>query len=69
EAGRHIRWEWEMYGVADDIYVKEVEQNKRILIESSDNTIVEWIFTPEADTETFVTITNSRFTGSEEEVV
>lgn len=69
EAGSHVRWEWEMYGVSDDIHVKEVEQNKRILIESSDNTIVEWIFTPQADTETFVTITNSGFTGSEEEVV
>lgn len=69
EAGKHVRWEWEMYGVSDDVYVKEIEQNKRIRIESSDNTEVEWIFTPRTDNETFVTITNSGFTGNEDEIV
>src|SRR5690554_412855 len=59
EAGKHIRWDWEMYGVSDDIHVEEIELNERIRIASSDNTKVEWIFTQRADNETYVTITNS----------
>lgn len=69
EAGKHVRWEWEMYGVSDDVYVKEIEKSKLIRIESSDNTEVEWIFTPRTDNETFVTITNSGFTGNGDEIV
>ncbi|CAG7616552.1 SRPBCC family protein [Paenibacillus allorhizosphaerae] len=69
EAGKRVRWDWEMYGVGDDIYVKEIEQNRRIVIESSDGTTVEWIFTPRSDNETIVTITNSGFTGTGDEVV
>ncbi|MBP1155079.1 MULTISPECIES: SRPBCC family protein [unclassified Paenibacillus] len=69
EAGRHVRWDWEMYGVSDDVHVKEIEQNKRIQIESSDSTRVEWIFTPRTDNETFVTITNSGFTGNGDDIV
>jgi len=69
EAGKTVRWEWEMYGVHDDVYVKEMEHNKRILIESSDGTQVEWIFKPRADHETFVTIINSGFTGEGDGIV
>lgn len=69
EAGKHVRWDWEMYGVGDNVFVKEIEQNKRILIESSDGSLVEWIFTSRTDRETFVTITNSGFAGSEDEIV
>jgi uncharacterized protein YndB with AHSA1/START domain len=67
--GKHIRWEWEMYGVWDDILVKSIEQNKRIVVESSDKTIIEWTFTSRAEHETFVTITNTGFTGGEDEIV
>ena len=69
EAGRKVKWEWEMYGVADEILVKELEPNKRILIESSDGTQVEWILSSRAANETFVTITNSGFTGSDQEIM
>jgi uncharacterized protein YndB with AHSA1/START domain len=69
EAGGHVRWDWEMYGVFDDVFVAEVEPNKRIRIESSDGTQVEWLFVPRTDSETFVTITNTGFTGSEDAVV
>lgn len=41
EKGKHVRWEWEMYGVSDNIFVKDIEENKRIFIESSDGTTVE----------------------------
>lgn len=53
EAEKHVQWVWEMYGVSDNVYVKEIEQNKRILIESSDGTMVEWIFTARAENQTF----------------
>lgn len=69
EEGKHIRWEWEMYGVSDDVHVKEIEQNKLIRIESSDNTKTEWIFTPRTENETFVSITNSGFTGNGDDIV
>ncbi|MCJ7843459.1 SRPBCC family protein [Lederbergia sp. NSJ-179] len=69
EEGKYIRWEWEMYGVSDDVHVKEIKQNKRIVIEFSDENRVEWIFTPRIDNETFVTITSSGFTGDGDDIV
>lgn len=69
EAGKRVKWEWEMYGVSDDIYVREIEPNKRILIDSSDSTQTEWIFVSRADNETFVTIINSGFKGDGDEIV
>src|SRR5690606_7573481 len=57
EEGKQIKWEWEMYGVSDDLLVEKIEQNKLIRIQSSDNTKTEWIFTPRDEEETFVSIT------------
>ncbi|MUT68316.1 hypothetical protein GOM71_20635 [Paenibacillus sp. NEAU-GSW1] len=54
EAGSRVRWEWEMYGVSDEIDVKEIEKNKRIRIQWSDHTETEWVLTPRAEDETFV---------------
>jgi uncharacterized protein YndB with AHSA1/START domain len=69
EEGKTVRWDWEMYGVGDELSVKEIEQNRLIRIEWSDSTQVEWIFTRQTDNETFVTITNSGFSGSGDEIV
>ncbi|MBW7475489.1 SRPBCC family protein [Paenibacillus oenotherae] len=69
EAGEHVRWDWEMYGVSDEVYVQEIEPNRRIVIISSDSTRVEWVFTPRTDGETFVAITNSGFTGDGDDIV
>ncbi|RTR26744.1 polyketide cyclase [Robertmurraya yapensis] len=68
EAGKRIRWDWEMYGVSAELDVKEVEQNNRILIKFDDDTTVEWIFIPRSEG-TFVTIINAGFKGSPEEIV
>ena len=49
EAGKEIRWDWEMYGVSIPVRVQAIEKNKRILIEwpgYGKPTIVEWTFTP-----------------------
>src|SRR5690606_31521963 len=70
EPGKRIRWDWEMYGVSANLHVKAIEPNKRILIEWEDPpSPVEWIFTEREDNTTLVTITNSGFRGSEDEVV
>lgn len=72
EPGKHVTWTWEMYDVSVDVVVKEIELNKRILIEwgnDDEMTAVEWIFTPYEDGATYVTITNSGFKGDGDKVV
>jgi uncharacterized protein YndB with AHSA1/START domain len=69
ELGKRVRWDWEMYGVSTELDVKEMEQNKRILIQFEDETTVEWVFTPRETNETFVTITNGGFKGEHSEIV
>mgnify|MGYP001310885990 FL=1 len=70
EPGKQVRWDWEMYGVFADVDVKAVEPNRRILIEWDDPPRpVEWVFTAREDNTTLVSITNSGFRGSEDEVV
>ena len=72
QAGKKIRWDWEMYGHSVQVRVKAVEENKRILIEWSaygTPTTVEWLFTPRAGNTTFVSITNTGFSGDGDEIV
>ena len=72
EAGKQVHWDWEMYGVSSEVKVKEIERNKRILMVWSGDpgsTTVEWVFTSRPDNTTFVTISNSGFTGNGDEVV
>jgi uncharacterized protein YndB with AHSA1/START domain len=69
EIEKRILWEWEMYEVSDEIYVKDIETNKRILVESSDGTNIEWKFTPRNNNETFVSIENYGFEGNANEVL
>ena len=64
EIGKIVRWDWEMYGVGDDVTVKEFEINKRLVIQwHSDSTYVEWNFEPRGDGATFVKVSNWGFTG------
>jgi len=72
EAGKQVRWDWEMYGHSEQVTVKALEENMRILIEWSSGgtaTTVEWVFTPRADNTTFVSITNAGFSGDGDEMV
>lgn len=73
EPGLQVQWEWEMYGASAQVEVKAIEPNQRILIEwgGADEplTTVEWTFTPLPDDSTFVSITNSGFVGTGDEVV
>jgi uncharacterized protein YndB with AHSA1/START domain len=71
EAGKTIRWDWEMYDFSVEAKVKALESNKRIVVEWSaygTPTGIEWVFTPRVDGTTFVSITNSGFSGSSEEI-
>ncbi|ANY74446.1 polyketide cyclase [Paenibacillus ihbetae] len=68
EAGKEIRWDWEMYGVSDTILVKDLEANRRIVIQSSDGTTTEWQFLPRSEDGTFVTIIHSGFEGTDADV-
>jgi uncharacterized protein YndB with AHSA1/START domain len=72
EAGKEVRWEWEMYGISIAVAVKEMEPYKRILVEwpgQGTPTTVEWTFASRADNTTFVTITNAGFSGDDEAIV
>lgn len=66
ETGKLAQWDWEMYGVSVQVRAKAIEENKRILIEwpADDKAAqVEWLFTPREDNTTFVSITNTGFSG------
>lgn len=72
EAGRQVQWEWEMYGISVPVTARVVEPDTRIVIEwpgYGGLTAVEWLFAPQDDGTTFVTITESGFTGSADELV
>jgi uncharacterized protein YndB with AHSA1/START domain len=72
EAGKQVQWDWEMYGISIPVTVKAIEPHKRILIEwpgQGGPTTVEWLFTPWKEGSTFVSITNTGFTGDGDELV
>jgi uncharacterized protein YndB with AHSA1/START domain len=72
EPGKEVRWDWEMYGFSAQVSVKEIEPNRRILIEWSGYGTpcpVEWLFDARADGTTFVQVSNWGFSGSDDEVV
>ena len=72
QAGKQIRWDWEMYNHSVQVTVKAIEENRRILIEwgtPGTLTTVEWVFTSRSDNTTFVSVTNAGFSGNGDEVV
>lgn len=71
EQGKEVQWDWEMYHFSTLVRVKAIEEKKRILIEWSGygTTMVEWIFTAPSENTTFVSITNTGFSGNGDELV
>ena len=72
EAGKQVTWTWEMYNASVQVKVKEVEPNKRIVVEWPYNgfpTTIEWIFTPYTADATYVSVTNSGFGGDGDKIV
>lgn len=68
EAGKQVQWHWDMYGASATVDVREVEQNRRILVDwggpGETPTTVEWTFDDRNDGTTFVRVRNFGFTGS-----
>ena len=72
EPGKQVQWDWEMYDISIPVTAKVVDQNARIVIEwpgYSGLTTVEWTFAAQADGTTFVSITESGFAGTGDELV
>lgn len=72
EEGKSAQWSWDMYGFSLTVLAKVIEEDKRIVIEwgnSGEETIVEWIFNPLNEKETFVSITNSNFKGDPDKIL
>ena len=72
EPGKQVTWEWEMYGASTQVMAKVIEPDKRIVIEwdgYSGRTTVEWKFASQKDGSTFVSITESGWTGDGDELV
>ncbi len=72
EPGKQVRWDWEMYGVSTLVEVNSIEPARHISIVwglGENPTIVEWSFSPRPTDATFVTITNSGFSGDGDRVV
>jgi len=62
EKDKTVTWEWEMYGVADEIKVNEIVPNKIITIEwDNPATTVDFEFTELTEETTYVVIKNHGF--------
>jgi uncharacterized protein YndB with AHSA1/START domain len=72
EVGKQVQWDWEMYDISIAVTAKAIEPNQRIVIEwpgYSGLTTVEWMFAPQKDGTTFVSIAEAGFTGDGDELV
>lgn len=72
EVGKQVEWEWEMYGASTRETPTVIEPHKRIVIEwdgYSGRTTVEWRLAAQEDGATFVSITESGWTGDGDELV
>jgi uncharacterized protein YndB with AHSA1/START domain len=72
DAGKPVRWDWDMYDVSVEVTPKTIEPHRRIVIEwpgYSGPTTVEWTFTPLHDGTTFVRVSESGFTGTGDQLV
>ncbi|MFN8441308.1 MAG: SRPBCC family protein [Caldilineaceae bacterium] len=72
EIGKEVLWQWEMYNASATVTTKVLEPNQRIVIEwlgYKGLTTVEWTFAPQPDGTTFVTVTETGFVGSGDELV
>ena len=72
DAGKEVSWEWEMYNFSVQVKVKELDRNTRLVAEWSAYeapSTIDWKFTSLPDNTTFVSVTNSGFSGDGDQVV
>ncbi len=69
--GDTISWTWEMFDHTVEILVKSIIPNERIQIQWGENkdALVNWEFKKMDDSQTFVTITNTGFIGTSENLI
>ena len=70
--GAEVTWHWDMYGFSAQVRVREMQPDRRILVEWSaygPPTTIEWTFVPRAGGTTFVSIISAGFTGDPDAVV
>ena len=72
EENQKTEWTWEMYGFSLSVTTLVLQENKKIVVEwgnPDETTLVEWIFSPLNENETFVSITNSGFQGDSDKII
>ncbi len=72
EVGKQVEWSWEMYGVSAPVDVKAIAPNDKVVIEwgaEGSKTTVEWSFRSLGEKGTYVSIVNTGFKGSPDEIV
>lgn len=70
ETGKTVTWEWEMYGVSDNIKVKEIIPNQKITIEwDNPATTVDFEFTSLTKETTYVIIKNYGFSQTGDDLI
>lgn len=70
EVGKIIKWEWEMFNVSTDVWVKEIIPDKKISIEwDNPATIVDFEFTAKSNDSTYVVIKNYGFRETGDDLI
>ncbi len=72
EAGRDVTWEWRMFGASTRVHVRELIQDRRIVMEWGEEgrrTTVEWMFEGRPDGTSIVEVTNGGFGGTANEAI
>ena len=71
EEGHAIKWTWGMFNHTVSVTVKTIIPNEKIIIQWGDDeeAIIEWSFKLLDESKTFVTITNTGFKGTAEELI
>ncbi len=71
--GAQVRWDWEMYGASAQVSVKALDPGRRILVEwggaGEAPTTIEWLLEPRGEGQTMVTVVNSGFDGTGDEIM
>lgn len=71
EEGKTVNWYWQLFDMSIPVFVKDLQENKRIFIDfpAGQQTTVEWTFDARSEDTTFVTIISKGFDGNGDEIV
>lgn len=68
--GENVIWEWEMYGVSTQVWVKDIIDQEKISIEWDDPpTTVDFLFEPLNDNQTYVVIKQYGFNQKGDQLI